>query len=153
MKGYNIRVYALIEHAGNILVTDELRWGKRMTKFPGGGHEWGEGLEETVRRECREELNQEPVSVNHFYTTDFFIASAFQPNDQLISIYYWVTLPHPELIPIKTKVFDFDAEEEGAQIFRWIPKLALTPEMMTYPIDRKVVEMVLELDFRRDLRL
>jgi 8-oxo-dGTP diphosphatase len=44
---YNIRVYGLcIDKYGRILVTDERRGGHLMTKFPGGGHDLGEGLED-----------------------------------------------------------------------------------------------------------
>src|ERR1041385_3378794 len=98
MKRYNIRVYALIIHEGRILITDEMRGGTRMTKFPGGGLEWGEGIADCLHRECEEEMHQVPVSWEHFYTTDFFVASAFRAEDQLISIYYKVNLPAPEKI-------------------------------------------------------
>lgn len=142
MKRYNIRAYALIIHNGNILVTDELRMGTRMTKFPGGGHEWGESLIETVKRECVEELRQEPVSIEHFYTTDFFVASAFREEDQMISIYYKVVIPHPEKVEVKQKAFDFSEEIDGAQIFRWMPLAGLSADDFTYPIDKKVSGML-----------
>jgi 8-oxo-dGTP diphosphatase len=142
MKKYNVRVYALIFHDGKILVTDEFRGTTRMTKFPGGGNEWGEGLLETLRRECEEELQQEPVSAEHFYTTDFFVPSAFNPNDQMISVYYKVRLPFPEKIRTTEKVFDFSDEIDGAQTFRWIPVNELDPKDFTFPIDKKVVEML-----------
>ena len=143
MKRYNIRVYALIIHEEKILLTDELRLGTRMTKFPGGGHEWGEGLLETIKRECIEELEQELISAEHFYTTDFFVASAFREEDQMISVYYKVTLPNPERIETEEIVFKFKDEVDGAQIFRWIPLDQLTPELLTYPIDKRVVELLL----------
>jgi 8-oxo-dGTP diphosphatase len=142
MKKYNIRAYALILYEGKILVTDEFRNGRRMTKFPGGGHEWGEGLIETVKRECVEELEQEPIAVEHFYTTDFFVGSAFRPDDQLISVYYKTILPFPEKIKVTETEFDFEEEKEGAQIFRWIPLEKLTPEQFTFVIDKKVVGMI-----------
>ena len=141
-KRYNIRVYALIVWNDQILVTDEFRMSHRMTKFPGGGHEWGEGIADTVNRECEEELGQIPVSIEHFYTTDFFIASAFRETDQLISIYYKAVLPHPEKITVAEKAFDFPEEKDGAQIFRWIPLHAISPEHFTYPIDQKVAQLL-----------
>jgi 8-oxo-dGTP diphosphatase len=141
-KRYNIRVYAIILHEGKVLVTDEFRVGMRMTKFPGGGHEWGEGLSDTVKRECLEEIGQEPTALEHFYTTDFFIASAFRETDQLISIYYKVVIPSPEKIPVVENVFQFAEETDGAQIFRWIPLDKIGPENFTFPIDRKVAEML-----------
>ncbi len=142
MKKYNIRVYALIIHEKKILVTDELRMGMRMTKFPGGGNEWGEGLIETIKRECVEELGQEPISVQHFYTTDFFVVSAFHADDQMISIYYKVAIPHPEKIVVVQHAFDFSDENDGAQIFRWLPLENLATHQFTFPIDKKVVEML-----------
>ncbi|MCU0433783.1 MAG: NUDIX hydrolase [Bacteroidia bacterium] len=142
MKRINLRAYAIIEHEGNVLVTDELRMNKYMTKFPGGGHEWGEGLEETVRRECREELNQEPASVTHFYTTDFFVASAFSPDDQLVSVYYLVSLPSPESIAVVQTRFEFTAHTDGEQTFRWIKRSELTPDIFTYPIDQQVAALL-----------
>ncbi|MEO5645114.1 MAG: NUDIX domain-containing protein [Bacteroidia bacterium] len=144
MKRYNIRAYALIIHEGKILLTDELRMGTRMSKFPGGGHEWGEGLLETVKRECMEELGQELISAEHFYTTDFFVASAFRDEDQMISVYYKVVLPHPEKIETDEVVFNFKEEIDGAQIFRWIKLDQLKPEQLTYPIDKYVVRLLLE---------
>ena len=142
MKRYNIRVYALVIWNDQLLVTDEFRMGMRMTKFPGGGHEWGEGLADTVRRECEEELFQTPVEIEHFYTTDFFIASAFREEDQLISIYYKVRLPFPENVPAVHEVFAFPEEIDGAQIFRWLPMSEVSPEQFTFPIDRKVAELL-----------
>lgn len=141
-KKYNIRVYAIIEYEGSVLLTDEFRFGKRMTKFPGGGHEWGEGLADTIRRECEEELAQTPVMIEHFYTTDFFVEAAFRDREQLISIYYKVQLPHPEKIEAKQKPFDFEVEEEGAQIFRWRKITDLTEEEITFPIDKVVAKML-----------
>lgn len=141
-KRYNIRVYALITWNEKILVTDEFRMNLRMTKFPGGGHEWGEGIADTVNRECEEELGQIPVSIEHFYTTDFFIASAFRETDQLISIYYKAILPHPEKIPVVENAFDFPEETDGAQVFRWIPLNEISPSHFTFPIDQKVAELL-----------
>ncbi len=38
MPIFNIRVYALLINEKNeVLITDEFRFGKEMTKFPGGG--------------------------------------------------------------------------------------------------------------------
>ena len=45
---FTIRVYGLLLHGGAVLVADELIKGRRITKFPGGGLEYGEGLKDRV---------------------------------------------------------------------------------------------------------
>ena len=142
-KRYNIRVYALIIHEGKILITDEQRGGTKMTKFPGGGLEWGEGIADCLQRECMEEMHQKPVSWEHFYTTDFFMQSAFRAEDQLISIYYKVNLPDPTRINSSEIPFEHTRDEEGAQTFRWVNLSDLKEEDMTYPIDRHVANFLI----------
>lgn len=140
-KRYNIRVYAIIVRGDEILLTDEYRMGIVMTKFPGGGHEWGEGLRETVIRECEEELNQTPLEAAHFYTTDFFVASAFRETDQLISVYYTVQLPDPGAIIVAQALNEL-SRLDGAQQFRWVKVQQLHEDAVTFPIDKLVVKML-----------
>jgi 8-oxo-dGTP diphosphatase len=141
-KRFNIRVYALIIHEGKVLITDEQRGGTKMTKFPGGGLEWGEGIADCLRRECKEEMDQDPISWDHFYTTDFFMQSAFRAEDQLISIYYKTNLPAPEKIMASEIPFEHTRDEEGAQTFRWIAIADLSEKLFTYPIDKHVVKLL-----------
>ena len=60
----------------------------------------------------------------------------------MISIYYKVTLPFPERIKIAEKEFGFSEEKEGSQIFRWISLDKLSPNNFTFPIDKKVAELL-----------
>ena len=60
-----------------------------MLKFPGGGHEFGEGLKETLIREFKEELSLEVEVGDLFYVNDFAQISAFHENHQLISFYFF----------------------------------------------------------------
>ncbi|HLG33953.1 MAG TPA: NUDIX domain-containing protein [Bacteroidia bacterium] len=140
---FNVRVYGICIYQNNILVTDELRYGHRITKFPGGGLQFGEGAIECLKRECREEFGQEVDVTEHFYTTDFFQPSAFNSKQQVISIYYFITIPEPEQIPGAKKQFDFPEENEGAQIFRWIPLKDLNENNFTFPIERKVSQLLI----------
>jgi 8-oxo-dGTP diphosphatase len=144
MKRFNIRSYGIYIADGKLLVTDEYRMGSRMTKFPGGGLEFGEGLADCILRECMEEFGQEFRIVEHFYTTDFFQASAFDPDHQLISVYYQVEPLESLRCNITSKEFEFDEEIEGAQVFRWINIDTLSPDHFTFPIDKHVSIMVRE---------
>jgi len=141
-KRFNIRVYGLlINERSEVMVTDELRMGMQMTKFPGGGLHHGEGTIDCVKREFTEELNIEIEIVKHFYTTDHFQASAFNANDQLISIYYLVKTIEPLAIKTANK-FEFPENKDGAQLFRWIKLNEIGENDFTFPIDKKVAELL-----------
>src|ERR1043166_6337372 len=93
---FNIRVYGiLINEHRQLLVTDEFRFGKQITKFPGGGLQFGEGTIECIIREMKEETGLDTEVISHFYTTDFFQRSAFDKNRQVISIYYRIRSLQP----------------------------------------------------------
>lgn len=142
---FNIRVYGILLYQGKLLLTDEHRLQMNMTKFPGGGLEFGEGTIDCLKREFREELNLDIRVEEHLYTTDFFQPTRLvSPPQQLISIYYKVNTDHPQDITVSSGPFDFTATEEGAQSFRWADLLQLNAEELTFPIDRKVVQLCKE---------
>src|SRR3954470_4995518 len=90
MYKFNVRVYGLLlDDQQRILISDEEEYGIRFTKFPGGGLEYGEGLIDALKREFIEECNAEIEVLEHIYTTDFFVKSAFN-DSQIISVYYLV---------------------------------------------------------------
>ncbi len=102
IKQFNIRVYGiLINEKDQVLVADELVKGYQITKFPGGGLEFGEGTIDCLKREFMEEANMEVEVTAHFYTTDFFQQSAFHKDHQIISIYYLVTPVSEYTISVK----------------------------------------------------
>jgi 8-oxo-dGTP diphosphatase len=144
-KYFNVRVYGLwVNEKAEVLVTDEYIYNKYLTKFPGGGLEFGEGLIDCLKREWREELNTEIIVKNHFYTTDFFQVSVFNSNAQVISIYYLVEPLGLKQLELKNSVFDFDKLEDGAQVFRFLPISALNESDLTLPIDQKVAGLLKE---------
>ncbi|MGZ3757693.1 MAG: NUDIX domain-containing protein [Mucilaginibacter sp.] len=144
MYQFNVRVYGLlINDNGEILVSDEHEYGMDFTKFPGGGLEYGEGLIDGLKREFVEECNTEVDIVEHFYTTDFFIKSAFN-NSQIISIYY-IIKPIIQLnVTTKQKAFDFDGDAEVRQSFRWIKLDELKADDFTFPIDQHVAKLLID---------
>jgi mutator protein MutT len=143
IKKFNIRVYGLaINDKNEILLTDEFRLGMRMSKFPGGGLEFGEGTRDCLRRECREELDQEIIITGHFYTTDYFQPThLLNVPQQLLSIYYLMKLKNPEQLKTSKKPFDFE-DVDGAQSFRWVKLEELDADDLTFPIDKKVLGML-----------
>lgn len=135
-----IRVYGIIvnEHQ-EVLLSDEFQLGMKMTKFPGGGLEFGEGTIDGLKREFREECNgQELLNINHFYTTDFFQKALFYDNKQLLSIYYTAELVKPVQFNISVKPFDFQDYKDGKQSFRWVKIKNLNEDEITFPIDKFV---------------
>jgi 8-oxo-dGTP diphosphatase len=97
---FNVRVYGIWIQNGQVLINEELIRGKKIVKFPGGGLDWGEGTIDCLKREWKEELGLDIAIQEHFYTTDFFQASAYD-NSQVISIYYLVSAPAEAIIQNK----------------------------------------------------
>jgi ADP-ribose pyrophosphatase YjhB (NUDIX family) len=143
-KVFNVRVYGLLINDNNeLLISDEQEYGIRFTKFPGGGLEYGEGLIEGLKREFVEECNTEIEVTGHFYTTDFFVKSAFN-DSQIISVYYLVKAASDLCFTTKTTVFDFDGEGDTLQAFRWVKLNELTVDSFTFPTDQYVADLLIK---------
>lgn len=137
-----IRVYGIVINARReVLITDEFQLGMKMTKFPGGGLQFGEGLIDCLKREFREECNgQELENIRHFYTTEFYQKALFYENHQLISIYYQAELAEPLKFSITEKPFDFEEMKNGNQSFRWVQLKNLKTDELSFPIDKFVAK-------------
>ena len=94
-----------------------------------------------MKREWQEELSIEVSIGKLLYINDFSIASAFSPKDQLLSIYYEVIPLESLSTRVGTKAFDFQDKAEP-QSFRWIDLAKIGPEDFTFPVDKKVAEML-----------
>lgn len=133
MKPFNVRVYALLENNGKVLVLHEPFQGKLIYKFPGGGLEFGEGTKDCVKREILEELNINVDVQSHFYTQDFFKLNAFNSKEQVLLIYYKASVTAKELK--KLKVLDADIAE-----LLWIEPKNLKDKDFTLEADKVVVK-------------
>jgi len=135
-----IRVYGIIINDNKeVLLSDEYQLGMKMTKFPGGGLEFGEGTIDGLKREFREECNEQEIkNIIHFYTTDFYQKALFHEDKQLLSIYYIAELDNPVKIQISKNPFDFQEDKNGSQSFRWIKINSLDEDEITFPIDKFV---------------
>ncbi|MCS6980630.1 MAG: NUDIX hydrolase [Flavobacteriales bacterium] len=140
-----LRVYALIfSNRECVILSRETYKGISMLKFPGGGLRFGEGLRTALSREIKEELrlSLQPERWVHFYTTDFFQPSAFNSRHQVISVYYrWPeAFPHDELEKALVSLKPTSSKNEKFELF---PISDLQPDMLTFPIDRHVVHLLL----------
>jgi ADP-ribose pyrophosphatase YjhB (NUDIX family) len=150
---FNIRVYGiLINEKQQVLVSDEFIRGAYITKFPGGGLEFGEGTRECLAREYMEEMHLKVKVTDHIYTTDFYQQSAFNAAHQIISIYYFAEAMEPITAPLRSKPFDFDAqqlkmyEETGeTETFRFIDWDDFSEETVSLPIDKIVANMIKQI--------
>jgi ADP-ribose pyrophosphatase YjhB (NUDIX family) len=150
---FNIRVYGiLINKSNRILVSDEYIRGNYYTKFPGGGLEIGEGTRDCLKREFKEEMNLEVEVGNHIYTTDYYQKSAFNPDHQIISIYYYATALEEIKVPLRDKEFDFDEDQlkiyekkNEIETFRFIDWNSFSSDSVTLPIDKIVADLVKDL--------
>ena len=136
VKAYNLRVYGiLLNQEEELLLSNEVLKGKSFTKFPGGGHELGEGLIDCLKREFKEELNIEIDAVKHFYTTDYFQESAFNAKEQLISVYYLVESAQAGQIRSGSRAVD-----DENNTFFWEKLADLEVDTFTFPVDQLVLE-------------
>ena len=153
INSFNIRVYGLfINRKNEILLADEKRFGMLMTKFPGGGMQYGEGTIDCLKREAREELGQEIEIVRHFYTTDFFQQSAFNESHQLISIYYLCRFTGKEEFRLSDKHHDFNDIDIEPISFRYKTITEIKDEHLTFPTDRCVMHLLQREECYRNIQ-
>src|ERR1700688_364919 len=147
---FNIRVYGiLLGENKKVLVSDEFIRGDYYTKFPGGGLEFGEGTRDCLKREFKEEMNLDVRVTDHIYTTDFFQMSAFNPEHQIISIYYRVKALEEIRVPLRTRLFDCDEAQMNVyrktaetETFRFITWSSFTADSVSLPIDKVVPDLL-----------
>ncbi|MGF2413384.1 NUDIX hydrolase [Ferruginibacter sp.] len=147
---FSIRVYGiLINELNQVLVSDEFIRGMQITKFPGGGLEFGEGTRDCLRREFMEEMNLKVEIGNHIYTTDFYQISAFDNKKQIMSIYYFAKALEEITVPLRDKEFDFDEQqlkvynETGeTETFRFVNWDNFSEAVVTLPIDKIVAGLL-----------
>ena len=132
----------VIDESLKILLSDEYQLDMKMSKFPGGGMEYGEGTVDCLQREAMEEFGQSLTNIRHFYTTDYYQKALFFDDHQLISIYYLADISEPRGIRTSDKAFDFPELVNGQQSFRWVPLKDIDEKDLSFPVDRKVIGML-----------
>jgi mutator protein MutT len=138
LSKFNLRVYALlINEKQEILLSDENRFGKFFTKFPGGGVEHGEGIQDALFRELQEELHLEISRADFFYFNEFHQASAFDQSN-LVAFYYIVNI-QKAAVHLQEEGYTIPFEQEQ-ELQRWKAVQELQKDELTFPIDQKVLE-------------
>jgi 8-oxo-dGTP diphosphatase len=145
IKQFNVRVYGLIVNKNReLLLADEYQMNMKMTKFPGGGLQFGEGTIDCLKREALEEFGQKIEVLDHFYTLDYFQPSMFNKDYQLLSIYYKARFPEPVRFKVSSSPFDFSELNNGNISFRWKSLDIISSDDMTLPVDKVVAGMLRE---------
>lgn len=152
MPQFNIRVYGILINAQQqVLVSDELIRGGRYTKFPGGGLEYGEGMRDCLKREFMEEMQLKIEVGEHLYTTDYFQMSAFNPDHQIVCVYYFVQPLEEISVRLSSVEFDFDEQQmilynqrNEIETFRFVDWDQLSEDSVSLPTDKIVVKMLKE---------
>ncbi len=140
---FNVRVYGIYIHENKyLLVSDEKYNETYFTKFIGGGLEFGEGTKECLVREFMEEHHLPIEVVDHFYTTDFFVPSTFNNQEQVISIYYFIKPLQTLEAPIAATSFFLQSADQQWQQWRYLPLESINEESVTFPIDKKVLQLL-----------
>lgn len=141
-KLFNVRVYALlINSCHELLIAEEYHFDTFIRKLPGGGLQFGEGTIECIQRELYEELGIVVTNIRHFFTTDFFIQSAFNPEHQFLGIYYLAEIPQAceEMFRETVKI----PHQNGQETFKWVHMSAINAEDFTFPADKVVIRKLL----------
>jgi ADP-ribose pyrophosphatase YjhB (NUDIX family) len=146
---FNVRVYGiLIGENKQVLVSDEYIRGTYITKFPGGGLDFGEGTRDCLKREFKEEMDLDVRVGDHIYTTDYFQLSAYSQR-QIISIYYFAHALEPIKVPLRQQPFDFDEQQlavyqetQKTETFRFINWNDFSEGSVNLPIDKIVAKLL-----------
>ena len=85
----------------------------------------------------------------HIYTTDHYQKSAFNPDHQIISIYYFAKALEAITAPLRTKEFDFDEAQmeiynqvNEIETFRFIDWELFSANRVTLPLDKIVADII-----------
>ncbi|MAB85042.1 MAG: NUDIX hydrolase [Cryomorphaceae bacterium] len=138
MKLRTSRVYGfLINNSNQVLVSAERFNGIPLIKFPGGGVEWGEGLQEALIREFKEELKISIGVKENIYFNDFPVESAIDKRYQVQAFFYHVEPLEPMRF---STVLSLKPPEKNTENFIWVDLKNLNEELFTYEIEKEAVK-------------
>lgn len=131
----------MLNDSNELLLAEEFHFDMFMRKFPGGGLQFGEGPEDALRRELKEELDIEVQIGRHLHTTDIFIPSVFNADHQVLGIYYEVAVP-PGL-EARFRDLNRNNWKNGDVTFNWKSLDEIRSADLTFPMDIRALEVFL----------
>ena len=135
MKLRTSRVYGfLINNSRQVLVSAERFKGIPLIKFPGGGVEWGEGLQDALIREFKEELKISIRVNENIYFNDFPVESAIDKRYQVQAFFYHVEPLEPMRF---STVLSLEPPEKNTENFIWVDLENLSEELFTFEIEKQ----------------
>ena len=135
MKLRTSRVYGfLINNSRQVLVSAERFKGIPLIKFPGGGVGWGEGLQDALIREFKEELKISIRVNENIYFNDFPVESAIDKRYQVQAFFYHVGPLEPMHF---STVLSLEPPEKNTENFIWVDLKNLSEKLFTYEIEKQ----------------
>jgi 8-oxo-dGTP pyrophosphatase MutT (NUDIX family) len=135
MSKFNIRVYGIWIKSNKILLSHENIDGYEMTKFPGGGLEYGEGALECLKREFIEELGVKISQTKLINVSEKYIQSAFNENEQVLAVHYLIEsddeIKNYKIIQ-NTRVGKFNQH-----LFKWHELSPTIMNILTFGMDKE----------------
>lgn len=136
-----IRVYGVFIHNDQVLISEERYKEVDMFKFPGGGMEEGEGLQDALKREVLEEMGLDVEIMDHLYTTDFHTTSTFDTSVQVLSVYFLIDQGSFDVDDIPQWGVESTAQKK--ERFSWYPIESLSLDQFTFETERKAFSVLL----------
>ena len=133
---FTIRVYGLLIHNKQVLLSREIIKGDVYTKFPGGGLEYGEGVIDCLNREFMEETGIHLTRWELFHTNESYLPSQFHESKQVIVIYYRVWADEPGTIQTGNPGSLSSPKNNSNQVLYWCDLEKLNEELLNLGADQ-----------------
>jgi mutator protein MutT len=138
MKYIRIRVAAIIlNQKKELLLVNHQKNGKSYWLFPGGGIEYGETIEQALKRELREELSINMAKISNFV----FAHETIYPdlNRHILNVYFKVKIKNNLKFFVKTDKVLTNAKFFGVDEFK---------KLLFYPDVKDVIIKLWKRDFK-----
>ena len=117
-KFFKHSIKAIIIKDGKLLV-ESVDYGRgRYCKLPGGGQEWGETMQQTIIRECKEELNLDVTPLRLVLARDYIAKNHNQPYD--LDCFHLAELMFECNVTDFTPLGNGSEPDSDAQKIKWI---------------------------------